>query len=379
MVSPISSRTYGVIPGGATNEARRVEAWTLTGNGGLVLETITYGGIVTRLLAPGFDGKIDDVVLGLSDLDSYLAGNPYFGAIIGRVAGRITDAAFTIDGKTYQLARNEAPNHVHGGVCGFDKRVWGATPLERADGAPSLRLAYRSPDGEEGYPGNIEVSVTYTVTNDNVFLIETEATADRTTPLCLTNHSLFNLAGEASGSIADHRLEIFASKYVPAGEDLTLTGRLELVAGQGNDFHMARRLGDVIPELFRNHGDLYMLPKHPAHELALAARLEELTSGRVMTVSTTENYLQLYTGSRLSGTCSGKSGVAYGPYAGLCLECQGYADAANAALRKDILLRPGERQRHATAYAFSISSAGTTISRSRQNADCASIGGTRQL
>ncbi len=372
MVSLTKSEIYGVIAGGASSPDSTVKVWALTGRGGLVLEAINYGGIVTRLLAPGRGGRVDDVVLGFNDLDSYLAGHPYFGAITGRVAGRTANAAFELDGMTYQLARNDPPNHLHGGVCGFDKRIWDATPMERADGAPSLRFAYYSADGEEGYPGNVRAAVTYTVTNDNVFLIETEATTDRTTPLCLTHHSYFNLAGEASGSIADHRLQIFASEFVPTDENLTLTGRLESTTRHGNDFNDPQRLGDVIPKLFQNHGDFYALPQRPAHELAMAARLEEPTSGRVMTVSTTERYLQLYTGSRLSGTRAGKSGAAYVPYAGVCLECQGYADASNATLRKDTLLHPGETQRRTTAYAFSISSVGTTNGESRQNAGCTS-------
>ena len=170
MASPISSRIFGVLPAGQT-----VEAWTLTGRGGLVLEAITYGGIVTRLLAPAHDGRAVDVVLGFNDFDSYLGGHPYFGAITGRVAGRIANAAFTLDGDTYWLARNDPPHHLHGGLTGFDKRLWSAAPVHREDGAPSLRLKYMSPDGEEGYPGNVQVAVTYTVTDDNRFLIETEA------------------------------------------------------------------------------------------------------------------------------------------------------------------------------------------------------------
>ncbi|MGD0347050.1 MAG: aldose epimerase family protein [Terracidiphilus sp.] len=351
MASPISSRTFGVLPAGQT-----VEAWTLTGRGGLVLEAITYGGIVTRLLAPGRDGIAADVVLGFNDLDSYLDGHPYFGAITGRVAGRISNAAFTLDGHTYQLARNDPPNHLHGGVVGFDKRLWSAAPVDREDGAPSLRLTYLSPDGEEGYPGNVQVAVTYTVTNHNVFLIETEAVSDRITPLSLTHHSYFNLAGESSGSIADHRLEIFASEFVPADEYMTLTGRLESTSRHGNDIQTPRRIGDMIGHLFQGHGDLYALPK-PGSEMRLAARLEDPASGRVMTVSTTENYLQLYTGSHLNGALKGKSGVAYAPHAGICLECEGYPDASNAARRADILLHPGQTQRHATAYGFSVRSA----------------------
>lgn len=348
-VSVISSRQFGVIP-----ESGTVEAWILNGRGGLVLEVLTFGGIVRRLLAPARDGSLDDVVLGFNELESYAAGHPYFGAITGRVAGRIRNAAFALDGKTYQLAQNEPPNHLHGGVRGFDKRIWSATPVNRADGAPSLRLEYQSWDGEEGYPGNIQVSVTYTVTNDNVFLVETEAISDRTTPLCLTHHSYFNLAGEASGSVLDHRVTIFAGVFIPVDEYLILNGQLESTARHGNDFRKSRRLGDAIPSLFQNHGDLYALPAHADEERVVAARVEDPGSGRVLTVSTTERYLQFYTGSHLNETRAGKSGNGYAPFAGLCLECQGYADASNAAMRKDILLHPGHTQRRATAYAFSV-------------------------
>jgi aldose 1-epimerase len=344
----IRPRRFGEVPEGGT-----VDAWTLTGRGGLVLEVLTLGGIVTRLLAPGRDGKNDDIVLGFNDLESYLAGHPYFGAITGRVAGRITNAEFTLEGKRYQLACNDPPNHLHGGVFGFDKRIWKATPVERADGAPSLRLTYCSLDGEEGYPGNVEVAVTYTVTHNNSFLVETEAISDRTTPLCLTHHSYFNLAGEGSGSVADHRLEIFADEFVPVDENLSLTGRLEPTERNRNDFRLPRRLGDAIPLLFQQHGDLYALPDHATDELATCARLRDPASGRVLTVSTTERYLQFYTGSHLNEMRPGKSGKVYGPFSGVCLECQGYADAANEAFRNEILLRPGEVQRNATAYAFS--------------------------
>ncbi len=355
MASPISSRTYGVVATGRT-----VEAWTLASRGGLVLEVITLGGIVTRLLAPGQNGALDDVVLGFNNLDSYVAGHPYFGAITGRVAGRIANAVFTLDGKTYQLARNDPPNHLHGGVEGFDKRIWTASPVNRADGAPSLRLTYRSPDGEEGYPGNVDVAVTYTVTDENVFLVETEAASDRTTPFSLTHHSYFNLGGEGSGSVADHRLAIFADQFVPVDEYLTPSGRLESTKRHGNDFREPRRLGDAIPTLFQQHGDLYALPEHGKREQVLAARLEHDASGRALTVSTTEKHLQFYSGSHLNGTRAGKSGKAYAPFAGACLECSGYPDASNTALRKDTLLHPGETQRHSTAYAFSVKDAGAS-------------------
>jgi aldose 1-epimerase len=353
MASPISSRSYGVLPSG-----RQVDVWTLTGRGGLVLEVITLGGIVTRMLAPGRNGRTDDVVLGFNDLDSYAAGHPYFGAITGRVAGRITNATFAIDGTTYKLAANDPPNHLHGGVCGFDKRVWRASPMERRDGAPSLQLKYLSPDGEEGYPGNVPVKVIYTVTDDNVFLVETEATTDRTTPLNLTHHSYFNLAGEGSGSIDGHWLQIFATEYVPSDEHMTLSGKLERVRDGGNSFLNARRLGEAIPALFQRHGDLYSLPAHAADELTLAAIVSEPASGRVLTVSMTESCLQFYSGVHLNGESVGKSGAVYPSHAGFCLECHGYPDASNAVLGKEIMLHSGQTKKQTTAYAFSVEAAG---------------------
>ncbi|MGB6746279.1 MAG: aldose epimerase family protein [Terracidiphilus sp.] len=348
MVASINSRTYGTLPSG-----KSVEIWTLAGRGGLVLEAITYGGIVTRLLAPDRNGRFDDVVLGYDDLEGYLAGGFYFGAITGRVAGRIPNASFTLEGQAYNLARNDPPNHLHGGIEGFNKKLWTATPLHRADSAPSLRLAYLSTDGEEGYPGNLEVAVTYTVTGRNVFLIETEAMTDRTTPLSLTHHSYFNLGGHATGSILDHALQVFAEEFVPLDEHIALTGRLALVHGD-NDFRSPRLLADAIPRLFARHGDMYALPARGAGQLVRAARVTHAASGRVLTASTTESFLQLYTGSHLEDRITGKASATYGRHAGLCLECEGYPDPSNRALRNSTLVHPGAPLRHATAYAFSI-------------------------
>jgi aldose 1-epimerase len=329
----------------------------MIGSGGLELEVITYGGIVTRLLAPDRSGRLADVVLGLSDLESYMAGHPYFGAITGRVAGRITGGRFTLDGKTYELTRNEAPNHLHGGVEGFDKKIWTATPMDGLDGSSSLRLTYRSRDGEEGYPGNVDVTVIYTVTGDNVFAIETEAVTDRPTPFNITHHSYFNLGGEGSGSIASHELQIHADQYVPADEHLTLLGRYVSVNGWANNFREFRCVGDAIPNLFLNHGDLYLLRKSgtdkSSNELAPAACLVEPHSGRALHVSTTETHLQLYTGSAIDDALVGKSGARYGKHAGICLECHGYPDGANVPHFSDNILRPECPQRHTTTYAFS--------------------------
>jgi aldose 1-epimerase len=352
MASSLQSRSFGTLPTGEP-----VDAWTLTGVRGLVVEAITYGGIVTRLLAPDRRGELADVVLGYGELGPYLEDSCYFGAIVGRVAGRITNSRFDLDGEIYLLEANDGPNHLHGGPGGFSRRLWKADPVKRADGAPSLRLARRSPDAEEGYPGNLDVYVTYTVTNDNRFLIETEAATDRPTPLALTHHSYFNLGGHGSGSIADHELRIDADEFVPTDERMTLLGRLEPVANGVNDFREPRRLGDAVPSLFQNHGDLYRLRARAGAGLssgpALGARLAHAGSGRVIEAATTAPYMQLYTGAALDGSVIGKSGAVYHRNAGLCLECQEYADGANTPALGDIILRPGQPRRHTTEYAFS--------------------------
>lgn len=352
MEASLKSRNFGSLPTGEP-----VEAWTLSGAGGLVVEIITFGGIVTKIIAPDRNGKMADVVLGFDNLDRYVAGHPHFGAITGRVAGRLTGGTFTLEGKTYKFVINDPPNHLHGGLKGFDKRIWAATLVERPDGAPSLRLTYHSPDGEEGYPGNVDVAVTYTVTADNTFLIETDASTDQATPINLTNHSYFNLGGEGSGPVTGHKLQIFADEFVPTDEHMTLLGRLESVSGRANDFRQPRLLGEAIPKLFKNHGDVYLLHHLAAEgakpDLVPAGRAVHPGSGRVLNVSTTEKYVQFYTSMHLNGSIIGKSGAAYQAYAAFCLECHNYSDGANVPSMGDIILRPGQPQHHITAYAFS--------------------------
>jgi len=354
MLKQLSSRTFGNVPGGES-----IEAWTLWGSGGLEVEVINYGATITRLLAPDRNGRLADVVLGFRDLDSYLAGGACFGAIVGRVAGRITGGRFNLEGKTYQLALNDFPNHIHGGVQGFDKKVWTAIGSERQNGAPSLRLSYVSPDGEEGYPGKVEVAVTYTVTDSNILLVETEAVTDQPTPFSLTQHSYFNLAGEAAGSIADHELQIHSDEFVFTDERMTLLGRTGSVAGRSCDFRQSRRLGDAMPLLFQNHGDLYCVHREAWNNSGPRpvpiVRLVEPASGRVLEVSTTETHMQFYTGKALDGSLIGKSGVPYARHAGLCLECEGYPDGANTPGLGNIILRPGRTWRATTMYAFSTS------------------------
>ena len=344
-LSPPLPATFGILPDG-----RAVTHWTLRGPGGLMLECLDYGGIVTRLLVPDREGRAVDVVLGCDTLEGYLAPHPYFGAIAGRVAGRITGARFTLDGREHRLAANHGPNHLHGGLRGFDKQLWSALPVSRPDGAPSLRLSRISPDGEEGYPGEVAVSVTYTVTADNTFLIETEARASAATPFSLTHHSYFNLAGEGSGDIADHTLQILADAYAPADADMGLLGRRDPVT-PANALRSPRRLGDVIPGLHQHHGDLYFLPPSPAPRLA--AVLDHPPTRRRLAVTTDEACLQFYTGAHFDGSLLGKSGRPYHRHAGLCLECEGYPDAPNSPALGDITLRPGQLHRRSTAYSFS--------------------------
>jgi aldose 1-epimerase len=344
-----ASRPFGKLAG------EPIEAHVLQGGGGMSVQILTYGAIVSHLRVPDRNGKLTDVVLGFDRLEDYLKPHPYFGVMAGRVAGRISGARFTLDGHTYSLAKNDSSNHLHGGERGFDKRVWSAAPVREDDDAISLRLSRISPAGEEGYPGTISVSVTFTVTADNRFIIDVEAKTDAPTPFSLTHHSYFNLAGEASGSTEGHELQILADTYVPADESFGLCGRREAV--KANDLRRPRRLADVIPKLHRQHGDLYFVNRpsgYSQRECIPAARLVDPASGRAMTVSTTEDYLQLYIGVKLDGSLIGKSGRAYGPFAGLCLECEGYPDGANVPELGDSILRPGQVARQTTVYAFSV-------------------------
>jgi len=342
----MQKRIFGKLSGGEI-----VEAFTLAGAAGAALEFLTYGGIVRSIKMPDRDGTLADVVLGFDSLEPYLAEHPYFGAIVGRVAGRIPGGRFTLEGKTYELVKNDGPNQLHGGLRGLDKRIWKAEPNERADGADSVRLTYVSPDGEEGYPGTVGFSVTYTLTRDNVFIIESEATSDRTTPVSLTHHSYFNLAGEGSGDIFDHELAIFSDRAFLVDEWMTPLGRTEAVAGSACDFSSPRRLGDVISHLFRKHGDCYALPG--GHELYLAARLSDPASGRTLAVSTNERCLQIYTAANLDCPSAGKFGRPYLPFAGFCLECEGYPAGVDFPEFGSILVASGRPQRRSTRYAFS--------------------------
>ncbi len=348
-IAGISSRPFGNLPDG-----RATRLFTLSNGRGLACDITDYGGIVTALRVTRPDGSVVDVVLGFDTLEGYLGPHPYFGAIIGRVAGRISGAKFQLHGREYPLAANNAPNHLHGGHGGFDKQLWEAE-VPANDGEPSLRLSYFSPDGEEGYPGNVRVTVVYSLTDKNELVIRYDAETDRATPLSLTNHSYFNLAGEAGGDVGGQVLRIFSDEIAATDEAMTLLGTRVPVVGRGNDFNQPRRLSEAIPELLNHHGDNYFIRRSASGELVPAAILKNPASGLTMTTLTTQDSVQLYSASFLDGTLIGKSGVPYAKHAGLCLECQACPAAVHDPSLGDIILRPGERYDHTTIYAFSFS------------------------
>jgi aldose 1-epimerase len=244
--------SFGQLPSGET-----VRRYTLANDAGTAVQVITYGAIITSLRVPDHQGQLTDVVLGFDHLADYLAPHPYFGAIAGRVAGRITAGRFELEGRTHALNINNPPNHLHGGPIGFDRHLWQAKPVSRPDRAPSLRLETTSPDGDQGYPGNVTVAVTYTLTANHTLIVDSEATTDQSTPFNLTQHTYFNLRGEHSGSAVDHLLEIPATTYAPMDQDSTLLGRREPVIPGGNDFTAPRPLTQAIPRLNLHHGDLF--------------------------------------------------------------------------------------------------------------------------
>lgn len=341
------ARDYGTLPSGG-----KVREFTLQNPHGMAAKVIEYGATLTELHVPDARGLTADVVLGFKNLDGYLSGHPFFGGTIGRVAGRITGGKFSLDGRNHTLAINNPPNHLHGGSAGFDKRVWSGQSVADAHGSDAIKLFRCSPDGEEGYPGNVEVAVTYSLTAENELVIQYEATTDRATPLSLTHHSYFNLSGEGSGDITNHQLEIHADAITATDAAMTQLGRLEPVAGKPNDLNQPRQLGDVIPKLLNQHGDNYLLRRNQPGALVSAARLRDPASGRVMEVLTTESCLQFYSAAVLDWTLNGKSGRPYPKFGGLCLECQGYPDGVNTPELGDIILRPGGAYRQTTIYRF---------------------------
>lgn len=358
-VSPSGARVTQA-PFGVLASGRNVRAFTLTNARGVELRAIEYGGIVVSLRTPDRTGNLADIVLGFNDLNGYVAGSPYFGAITGRYANRIAKGRFTIDGSSYRLAVNNGPNALHGGLKGFDKVVWHAEP-GMDDRGVHLVFRYTSPDGEEGYPGTLRTTVTYTLTDSNQLIVDYEATTDKPTPINLTQHSYFNLAGEGSRDILDHVLTLNADRFVPVDSTLIPTGELAPVAGTPFDFRTPTAIGARIdqahPQLQRGRGydHTFVLTRRAGDTgLAQAAHVVEPKSGRTLTVATTEPGLQLYTGNFLDGTLTGKSGQIYRHRYGFCLETHHFPDSPNKPQFPSTILRPGQTFRSRTVFTFGV-------------------------
>ena len=344
---------FGVLPSGDS-----VHLFTLTNARGVELRVIDYGGLVISLKTKDRAGALADIVLGFDSLDGYLKSSPYFGALVGRYANRIAKGRFTLDGAAYTLAVNNGPNALHGGLRGFDKVVWRAEPKDDSTGV-GVVLSYTSRDGEEGYPGNLNVRVTYTLTDRNAFAIDYLATADKATPINLTQHSYFNLAGDGAGDVLGHVVAIDADRYTPVDTTLIPTGTLEDVAGTPFDFRRGSAIGDHIGdanEQLRRAGgyDHNFVLNRTGPGLQHAVRVVEPKSGRTLDAETTEPGVQFYTGNFLDGTITGKGGHVYKRRNGFCLETQHFPDSPNQPSFPSTILRPGAEYRSRTVYTFGV-------------------------
>ena len=337
-----------------TLDGQPVRLFTLTNESGAQVQVIEYGGIVVRIRVPDREGRLGDVALGFDSLDAYVAGNPFFGTITGRYANRIAGARFELDGVAYGLARNNGAHSLHGGVRGFDKVVWRGEPTEAGDG---VQLTYVSPDGEEGYPGTLTTTVTYSWSDANELRIDYRAETDRATVVNLTNHSYFNLADGGRSSVLDHEVTIHAERYTPADDEAIPTGEIASVAETPFDFRRQRTLGERIdaehPQMRASGGyDVNYVLDGGGGALALAATVFEPTSGRVMDVLTDQPGVQLYTGNHLDGSLVGTGGIAYPKHSGLCLETQHFPNSPNEPSFPSTVLRPGQVYETTTVYRF---------------------------
>ena len=344
----VEKADFGKLPDGTS-----IESYTAFNKAGASAKFITYGATLTELHVPDKNGKMGDVVLGFDDIQGYLSQHPFFGGTIGRYANRIAKGKFTLDGKEYDLAINNAPNSLHGGAIGFNRRVWKAEELKKADGA-GVRFTYLSKDGEENYPGNLNVSVTYILTDTNELKIEYSAETDKDTVLNLTNHSYFNLSGTDTGDILKYVLYLNADKYTPVDSTLIPTGEITSVEGTPLDFRKPTPVGARIAELKEIGGyDHNFVLNGKAGTMRLAARVTDPDSGRQMEVWTTEPGVQFYSAIHLNGSIKGKGGVAYGKYGAICLETQHYPDSPNEPSFPTTELKPGQHFHSETIYKFS--------------------------
>jgi aldose 1-epimerase len=347
----ITKSTFGTL-----SDGQQADLYTLRNAEGMEAKITNYGGIVVSLTAPDRAGNFADVTLGFDSLSAYAAKNPYFGALIGRYGNRIAKGKFTLDGKEFTLPVNDGPNSLHGGTKGFDKVVWTATPVEGDE--PALKLTYTAKDGEEGYPGTLTVAVTYTLEKENALRIDYQATTDKPTVVNLTNHSYFDLSAGKSADILGHELILQADRFLPVNETLIPTGELKAVAGTPFDFAQSSVIGSRINDTtdtqlrYGKGYDHCWVFADSSRNLKSVATVYEPTSGRVMTVSTTEPAVQFYTGNFLDGTLTGKAGRVYKKRTGFCLETQHYPDSPNQPAFPTTTLRPGETYRTTTVYKF---------------------------
>jgi aldose 1-epimerase len=340
-----------------TRDGRAVNLYTLTNSHGLEVRAMNYGGIIVSMRVPDRKGQFADIVLGHETLEGYLPNPPYIGAVVGRYANRIANGSFTLNGRTYTLPKNDGPNTLHGGVTRtFDKVVWDDEPLK--GDTPGVRFTYLSKDGEEGFPGNLTANVMYTLNDDNELVIDYQATTDKATPINLSQHSYFNLAGEGSGEILNHELMLNADRFTPVDKNLIPTGELRPVKGTPFDFTTSTKIGsridDNYEQLVLGHGyDHNFVINRKGEGLELAARVYEPTSGRVLEVLTTQPGIQFYTGNFLDGTVTGKHDHVYKHRDALCLETQHFPDSPNHSGFPSTILKPGQKFHEKAVFKFS--------------------------
>jgi len=348
-ISPVSIKPFGT-----TAEGIKVDLYTLTNHHGVRVSLMNYGASVVDLFTPDRDGNLADIALGFSSFELYPTKSPYFGAIAGRYANRIAGGKFNLEGMIYRLAKNNPPNHLHGGILGFDKLIWNAEVPDSKK--PSVRFTLRSPDGQEGYPGTLDVDVTYTLTDRNELCIDYKATTDKTTIINLTNHTYFNLAGAGNGLVLDHRLKLNAASYTPVNKALIPTGEIKTVIGTPLDFRKSTPIGLRIKEVGGEpvgYDHNFVLGQSFVKRSRIAAEVYEPTSGRRMKVYTDQPGIQFYSGNFLDGTLTGKGGKVYKQYAGFCLETQHFPDSPNQPKFPSTELKPGQTYRTTTIYQFS--------------------------
>lgn len=338
---------------GALDDGTQIDQYTMTNTNGMQVSVITHGATITGVMTPDRDGKQDNITLHFEDPNDYLKGHPLFGSIVGRYANRIANASFTIDQTKYPLTPNAGQHHIHGGRKGFQSLVWKAAAVQKQNGA-GVELTHTSPDGHEGYPGNLEVKLHYLLTANNQLVLEYWATTDKPTHVNLTNHAYWNLGGVNAGNVLNHVMMINAAEYLEANPQRFPSGKILSVEGTPMDFRTPHTIGSRINQLeSQNYDDCYVLSKSPDQAMTLAARVEDKSSGRVMEVHTTAPGVQFYTAKGLNGSLGAK-GASYGPYHGFCLETQYFPDSPNQPTFPSTLLQPGKTFHQVTVHTFSV-------------------------